>query len=71
MPGKDTKEEYWQVTRHTVTPGEHHSHLAHSFDSAFAEYCDTIKKADDGERIVLYHVSPDGFVTLLYSTTVG
>ena len=72
MATDNTNKEYWQIT-HYYKNGDAHSILKRSYDDAFKGYCDTLKEmtACDGDRLVLYQVSADNFVTLWFTTTVG
>lgn len=72
MPNTDTSKEYWQIT-HYYKNGDAHHCLKHSYDDAFKAYCDALQEitACDGDRLALYQVSADNFVTLWFTTTVG
>ena len=72
MPITDTPKEYWQIT-HYYKNGDCHNVLKYSYEEAFQEYCNTLRTmtACDGDRLSLYQVSADKFVTLWFTTTIG
>ena len=72
MATDNTNKEYWQITRYYKN-GDCHKTLKDSYEAAFKEYCDTLRTmtACDGDRLALYQVSADNFVTLWFTTTIG
>ena len=72
MATDNTNKEYWQIT-HYYKNGDAHKSLKYSYEDAFKEYCDTLQAmtACDGDRLALYQVSADNFVTLWFTTTIG
>lgn len=67
----DIPKEYWQITRYYRNGGCHNV-LKYSYEKAFQEYCNTLRTmaACDGDRLSLYKVSADNFVTLWFTTTI-
>lgn len=67
----DILKEYWQITRYYRNGGCHNV-LKYSYEKAFQEYCNTLRTmaACDGDRLSLYKVSADNFVTLWFTTTI-
>jgi hypothetical protein len=67
------KKEYWQVSREFRNGDTDSRLVSSSFDDAYEEYCRTLKELAGlpGERAVLYEVSDQGFIHVVFSATAG
>ena len=73
MDNTEERKEYWQVSREFLNGDTDSRLVSSSFDDAYAEYCCMLREmvGFPGERAVLYEVSAQGFVHVVFSATVG